>query len=805
MLISLRSVALLLLRRISLLLLLFPLTANAFQVSLAWDANTEADLAGYRVFQREEGQSYDYSYPVYEGTTTGCSVPNLIEGVTYYFVVRAFDTQNFESANSEEVSTLVDSSTSTQYSLAVDVNGSGSVVADPSGGTYPADTTVVLTATPDVGWTFSNWSGATTGTSPTAAVLMDSHKIVTANFAQVTYTISASTYGNGSISPVGTVTVAEGAEQTFVIAPSTDSYLVDVLVDGVSIGAVSDYTFSQVVSNHTISAEFAYYTHTILATADTGGSISPSGSLSVDHGNSQGFTITAASGYRVADVLVDGSSVGSVSTYTFDPVVENHTIHAAFIADTVTITSSAGTNGTITPAGSVNVSIGGSQSFTIYPDTGYTISDVMVDGVSVGIIDNYTFTNVTADHTIIATFAAVNQPPMADAGPDQVVEEGQTVLLSGLNSMDLDDGIAAFQWRQIQGVQVTLNSPGEPETTFTTPDVDTSGTALVFELSVTDYSGSTSVDTCIVNVTWVNLPPRADAGIDQTVNEGSQVLLDASNSTDPDDGIVSYTWKQLLGPVVIVSDANSATPIFVAPDVESEGTALTFEVTVTDAGGLQGTDTCLINVTWVNTPPVADAGLDQNVLVGSEVLLDGSNSYDAEDLMITSFKWHQTGGVPVELSDATAQRPNFLVPAGAEEGSPLTFDLTVTDSGGLQGKDTCQTHVQPIGPTLYVSSVTMELKKKGPNYEANAYVKILDAAGRIAKEANLTGLWALNGNPINTVSTTTRGDGIARLASSKISARKGDVFKVQITGVAKDGYTYDPLLNTVTEHSIIVP
>lgn len=129
-----------------------------------------------------------------------------------------------------------------------------------------------------------------------------------------------------------------------------------------------------------------------------------------------------------------------------------------------------------------------------------------------------------------------------------------------MNSVDLDDGIAVFQWRQIQGDPVTLNFPEEPEASFTTPNVDSNGTALVFELTVTDFAGATSTDSCIVNVTWVNTPPIADAGVDQTVNEGSQVVLDASNSADTDDGIASYGWKQISGPIVTLSGANSATP-----------------------------------------------------------------------------------------------------------------------------------------------------------------------------------------------------------------------------------------------------
>ena len=70
--------------------------------------------------------------------------------------------------------------------------------------------------------------------------------------------------------------------------------------------------------------------YTIAATAGEGGSITPNGDVSVKEGASQTFAITADNGYEIADVLVDGNSVGAVETYTFDEVKANHTISASF-------------------------------------------------------------------------------------------------------------------------------------------------------------------------------------------------------------------------------------------------------------------------------------------------------------------------------------------------------------------------------------------------------------------------------------------------------------------------------------------
>ena len=780
--------------------------ASAATVTVAWDKNSETNVIGYELHYGTTSQDYQHTVDVENNTSR--SISGLIEGQTYYFAVKAYNDEYVFSDFSEKlVYTIPNSSPPAIYTITTNAGTNGTI--SPTSAAVNAGGSQSFTITPDTGYRVEDVlvDGVSEGAVTTYAFsALDADHSISASFAVDTFTIQASASLGGVISPSGAVSVSYGGSQSFTITPDTGYRVEDVLVDGVSEGAVTTYAFSALDADHSISASFAVDTFTIQASASLGGVISPSGAVSVSYGGSQSFTITPDTGYRVEDVLVDGVSEGLLSSYTFDQVVEGHTIQASFIADTVTITASAGTNGSISPAGNVSVNYGSSQTFAISPDSGYVIADVWIDGVSIDAMDSYTFSNVTADHTINAAFTAENKVPTADAGPNQTVEDGQIALLSGLNSTDPDDGIAAFQWLQIQGDPVTLAFPNEPETTFTTPNVDSSGAALVFELTVTDYAGETSTDSCIVNVTWANMPPIADAGVDKTVEEGSQVVLDAFNSTDADDGIASYGWKQISGPVVTLSGANSDTPSFIAPYVGSAGGAsLAFEATVTDAGGLQDTATCLINVTWENTPPVSDAGLNQNATIGDDVFLDGSKSYDADDTTITSYRWRQIKGVPVELPDATAVSPVFMVPAGAEDGDLLTFELTVTDSDELQGKDNCQINVQSIGPWLHISMITMELKHKGPNVEANAYVTIVDDVGNIVKEASVTGNWTYNGNPINTATTTTRGDGVARLYSDKIQAKSGEVFAVEITDVVKDGYSYHPASNRVTQASLIVP
>jgi len=230
---------------------------------------------------------------------------------------------------------------------------------------------------------------------------------ISATFALDTFTITPTAGAGGALSPGAVQTVDYGTDSaTFTVTPDPNYHVVDVLVDGASVGPVTNYKFTNVTANHTIEASFAIDTFTIVPTAGANGSITPDTTQTVPFGGSSAFTIAPAPGYFIKDVLVDGVSVGAVTSYTFNNVVANHTLSASF--DKVyTITPTANAGGSITPSTPQNVNAGSdSATFTIAPATGYIITDVAVDGVSVGVVTAYKFTNVTANHTIQVTFSA---------------------------------------------------------------------------------------------------------------------------------------------------------------------------------------------------------------------------------------------------------------------------------------------------------------------------------------------------------------------------------------------------------------
>lgn len=280
----------------------------------------------------------------------------------------------------------------------------------------------------------------------------------------------------------------------------------------------------------------------------------------------------------------------------------------------------------------------------------------------------------------------LNQAPTADAGPDQTVIEGQAVSLDASNSTDPDNDIASYNWVQVGEPSVTLFNPDTKQPTFTAPGVGPEGASLTFELTVTDQSGNQGKDMCIVNTTWLNEPPQANAGADQTVDEGAVVVtLDGSASLDIDGNIASYLWTQSSGPAVTLSGAASDQPTFTAPNVESDGVSLTFNLTVTDTGGLKNTDSCIVNITWQNEPPTAVVTPDYTeASEGTLVTMDGSASNDPDD-GIASYQWSQVEGDPVSLSDPRSPVTKFTAPKTDSNGKNIKLKLTVKDHGGLQG------------------------------------------------------------------------------------------------------------------------
>lgn len=219
-------------------------------------------------------------------------------------------------------------------------------------------------------------------------------------------------------------------------------------------------------------------------------------------------------------------------------------------------------------------------------------------------VDSPTFTAPVVDQDMTITFflmatdedtgqdtdevtITVKAKLTASAGEDQSVLEETVVTLTGTAGDGF--GTRTASWTQKSGPAAQLADANAISTTFTAPSV-AEPTTLTFELTVSDGSGATITDT--VEVTVV-ASLTADAGGVVTVYPGAQVAL--QGSVVGGGGQVTYSWQQTDGESVTLTDANTATPSFSAPEGEDDKT-LVFELTVTDPNSDTDVDTVTITV-----------------------------------------------------------------------------------------------------------------------------------------------------------------------------------------------------------------
>ena len=126
------------------------------------------------------------------------------------------------------------------------------------------------------------------------------------------------------------------------------------------------------------------------------------------------ITFNGAYSYR-ADTILPGLLTREILRHGMNTLYPRSTTPTSTPVIYV-ITASADANGSISPSGSVNVNEGADQSFTIIPDPGYQIADVLVDGVSVGALSSYTFTSVQANHIVSVSFEAAEPNPITFVG-----------------------------------------------------------------------------------------------------------------------------------------------------------------------------------------------------------------------------------------------------------------------------------------------------------------------------------------------------------------------------------------------------
>ena len=675
-------------------LLLLPVTLMAASVVVEWAANTEEDLAGYKVYYGTQSGTYPSTLKI--GKVTSLQVDNMEAGKTYYIAMGAYDTSDNESAKSAEVSISIPVPDTTPPT--------GSILINAGAATASSRTVTLSLSATDTEGTIAammissdgaTWSAEAAFSASQAWVLAegDGNKTVYAKFKD--------SNGNWMTTPV--------SDTIQLVLDSDGDGMPDVweIANGFNPNDTSDAGIDSDGDGYNNLEEYAnntnpYYRYDYSPIVEAGASqqsdptrIYLDGSATRDpNGDSISYSWTQISGPHVVienaatskadymgikagtySFMLSCSDGRSISTDTVDITINNVAPNVSAGND-VTIQSGqpvimhavgADANGdalSYTWAKLEGPEIGlpalNTQDLQIIPQTEglYKFQVLSSDGV-----------NVSQTDEIYVTVNAQDQAPTAEAGDDIDAQSSSVVALDGSRSSDPDGDTLSYSWKQVNGAETALQNPATPKPTFKAADTGT----YTFELTVSDSKINSVPDSVSVRVIKANTPPVAVAGNDFTTKVGTLTALNGTASGDPDGDQITYAWSQISGATVELSGAGTAAPTF-TPTVAG---TLEFKLIVSDGQAL-AEDNVIITVDNINHVPVANAGPDCTVIGLNKIYLNGSLSSDEDGNRLT-YSWSQVAGPKVTLSSLNAVKPYFT----PRELGTYVFELKVCD-----GKDT---------------------------------------------------------------------------------------------------------------------
>jgi hypothetical protein len=544
------------------------------------------------------------------------------------------------------------------------------------------------------------------------------------------------------------------------------------------VNSDTQYNFTLVVSDGNLSSVSASVLVTVKQvnkapsanaghdqTVDEGTLVTLDGTTSSDpDGNTLTYLWTAPSGITLSSTSAakptfTAPEVNSDTQYNFTLVVSDGSLSSAPVSVLVTVkqvnkapSANAGPDQTVDEGTLVTIDgtassdpDGNTLTYLWTAPSGITLNSTSAakptfTAPEVNSDTQYNFTLVVSDGSLssapasmLVTVKQLNKAPSANAGPDQTVDEGTLVTLDGTASSDPDGNTLTYLWTAPSGITLSSTSAAKP--TFTAPEVN-SDTQYNFTLVVSNGSLSSGPVSVLVTVKQVNKAPSANAGPDQTVDEGTLVTLDGAASSDPDGNTLTYLWTAPSG--ITLSSTSAAKPTFTAPEVNSD-TQYNFTLVVSDGSLSSVSASVLVAVKQVNKAPSANAGPDQTVDEGTQVTIDGTASSDPDGNTLT-YLWTAPSGIT--LSSTSAAKPTFTAP---EVNSDTQYNFTLVVSDGISNSEPSTVKIS----ILNVIKTTTELTSlNGIKIYPNPSNGVFNIDGLNANQQNVIEIYTIDGKLI---------------------------------------------------------
>ncbi len=343
------------------------------------------------------------------------------------------------------------------HTVTATVAGSGGTISPTSSVVRHGDT-AVFAVTPAVGHRVSVVEGCGVARTDRGYITapITAPCTVTARFVPITYTLTGAVAagGGGTITPTSS-TVNHGARGTFTVTPATGYAVKGVTGCGGALVGTT-YTTGPVTASCTVTASFQLKTYTVTAVVSTagGGTLTPTSST-VNHGARATLTATPATGFEI-DTITGCAGTRSSSTFTTGAVTANCTVTASFKRRSYTVTATAGTGGTITPASSLGAH-GSRVTLTVTPEANFVV-DTVTGCAGAFVAPTYTTGALTGPCTVTATFKPRQVTVTALAGPGGTVTPASTTVNAGSPVTLTVTAAAGFAPKSVTGCGGTFAS-----------------------------------------------------------------------------------------------------------------------------------------------------------------------------------------------------------------------------------------------------------------------------------------------------------------------------------------------------------